>query len=86
VVTPVAIQRGSRRILSAILARVEKMVKGWKSLHLAVLHADDLPRAKMLLNMAKEAFNNEDIYLCELTPVMGVHIGPGLIGLGYYFE
>jgi len=86
VVAPVAIQRGSKRILSAILDRVEKMVRGWKKLRLAVLHADDLQRAEILLVMAKSTFNNNDIYLCELTPVMGVHIGPGLIGLGYYFE
>ncbi len=86
VVTPVAIQRGSKKILSAILARVEKMVRGWKRLRLAVLHADDLQRAKILMKMAEDTFNINDIYLCELTPVMGVHIGPGLIGLAYYFE
>jgi len=86
VVTPVAIQRSSKKLLSAIIDAVAQKVVGWKKIMLAVLHADDLDRAKMLSGMVKDAFAYQDIYLCELTPMMGVHVGPGVIGVGYYFE
>jgi DegV family protein with EDD domain len=86
VVTPIAIQRGSKKILSAIIDAVRQKVTGWETLRLAVMHADDPDRARLLMDMVKDAFKCDDIYLCELTPMMGVHVGPGLIGLGYYFE
>jgi DegV family protein with EDD domain len=86
VVMPVAVQRGPKKVLSAILEAVKKAVAGWKRLYLAVLHADDRQRAEVLLQMVGEIFQVEDVYLCEITPMMGVHVGPGLIGLGYYFE
>ena len=86
VVTPVAVQRGSKKILTAIIETVKSKVVGWKKLFLAIMHADDLERAKVLTNLVGEAFACEEIYLCELTPMMGVHVGPGVIGLGYYFE
>lgn len=86
VVMPVAVQRGPKKVLSVILATVKKAVAGWKRLYLAVLHADDKQRAEVLLQMARGIFQVDDIYLCEITPMMGVHVGPGLIGLGYYFE
>jgi fatty acid-binding protein DegV len=31
-------------------------------------------------------FNCLELHVSELTPVMGTHTGPGLLGLAYYVE
>ena len=31
-------------------------------------------------------FECQEIYITEFTPVMGVHTGPGLIGVAFYGE
>ncbi len=86
-VAPIAIQRGSKKILPAILETTQKKIEGWKKLRLAVFHADDLPRAEELRQMTRNALQfQEDISIDEFTPMMGVHTGPGVVGLGYYFE
>jgi fatty acid-binding protein DegV len=32
------------------------------------------------------AFDCQEIYITEFTPVMGVHTGPGLVGVAFYEE
>lgn len=61
----------------------EKTVKN-SPLHLAVMHADARANAKKVMDEIKKRFKPEEILLCEFTPVMGVHTGPGLVGVAFY--
>jgi DegV family protein with EDD domain len=54
--------------------------------HVAVLHADSLEEAHRLSRRVEEDFNCLELHVTELTPVMGTHTGPGLLGLAYYVE
>ncbi len=55
-------------------------------LHVAVMHADVPALARTLKQRIAAKFNCRDIFITEFTPVMGVHTGPGLVGVAFYGE
>ena len=61
----------------------QKVVKG-QPLHVAVMHADALDRAIALKNQVSSRFDCDELFITEFTPVMGVHTGPGVIGVAFY--
>ncbi len=61
----------------------QKVVKG-QPLHVAVMQADALDRAIVLRDQIASQFNCAELFITEFTPVMGVHTGPGVIGVAFY--
>ena len=55
-------------------------------MHAIVLHSDALQEAEMLKDHIAATFNCAEIYVRDFTPVMGVHTGPGLLGVAFYFD
>lgn len=53
-------------------------------LHVAVMHADALDNAIILKEQLSSRFDCAELFITEFTPVMGAHIGPGLIGVVFY--
>ena len=62
---------------------MKKVTKG-QPLHVAVMHADALDKAVALSNRISSQFDCDELIITEFTPVMGVHTGPGLIGVAFY--
>ncbi len=60
-----------------------KVVKG-QPLHVAVMHADVLDEATTLRNQIASQFDCAELFITEFTSVMGVHTGPGVIGIAFY--
>jgi DegV family protein with EDD domain len=85
-VTPVSQVRGENHALQAIVDHVARQVEGHRELHLAIMEADALEQAARLQELALQQLQPTEFFHTEFTPVMGVHTGPGLIGLGYYYE
>jgi len=85
-VTPVSRVRGENRALQAIVDQVARQVERHRKLHLAIMEADAPEQATRLQELALQQLQPTDFFHTEFTPVMGVHTGPGLIGLGYYYE
>lgn len=78
------------RIMKSAIDRMVKLmeaavVKG-EQLHVAVMHADAMNEAIILKDRITARFDCREIYVTEFTPVMGVHTGPGLIGIAFYRE
>ncbi len=63
----------------------QKVVKG-QTLHVVVMHADALDRAIKLRDQVASQFDCTELFITEFTPVMGVHTGPGVIGVAFYNE
>ena len=59
---------------------------GDRPVHVNVMHANSLPDAEALRQQIASQFNCAELLLSEFTPVMGAHIGPGLLGLAFYKE
>jgi DegV family protein with EDD domain len=77
--------RTTSRGIRIMLNEMEERVKG-RPVHVAVLHADALEAAGHLKRMVEERFDCLEIFTCTMTPVMGAHTGPGLLGLAFYPE
>ncbi|HEY7630827.1 MAG TPA: DegV family protein [Thermoleophilaceae bacterium] len=50
---------------------------GW-----VVQHIQSPEQAEKLVDACREIFNSEPVWVSEVGPVLGVHTGPGLLGVG----
>ena len=83
---PVGRARGETHALQAIVDYVVRQVDDYQVLDLAIMEADAQEQAARLEELALQKLRPTQIFHTEFTPVMGVHTGPGLVGLGYYYE
>jgi len=81
----VSVTRARRRSLDRILELLEQRVAG-RPVHLAVMHADVPEEAEQLRDEVRQRFDCVESIVTEFTPVMGVHTGPGLLGVAYFME
>lgn len=72
--------------IKQILKMMEQRADNKKPLHVAVMHADALGRARELSDEITKRFNCAELFTTEFTPVMGVHTGPGVIGVAFFSE
>lgn len=70
-----------RCILDIMAARVRE-----RPVHAAVIHADALNEAEWLRQEVACFFNCRELYVTDLTPVMGTHGGPGVLGVAWWSE
>ena len=63
-----------RRILEIMATRVRG-----RPVHAAVVHADALDKAERLRQEVASLFDCRELYVTDLTPVMGTHAGPGTL-------
>jgi fatty acid-binding protein DegV len=68
-------------MLDTMAARV-----GGAPVHVAVNHADEPAEAERLMQAIRERFTCRELLLADMTPGMGVHAGPGVLGIGFYVE
>ena len=80
----VALPRTIPGALKRILKLMEKKVAKGQPLHVVVMHADALDKAVALRNRISSQFDCAELFITEFTPVMGVHTGPGLLGIAFY--
>jgi fatty acid-binding protein DegV len=57
-----------------------------RPVHAAVLHADVLEEAEALREEIQRRFICSELYVTALTPVMGAHTGPGVLGVAFYVD
>jgi DegV family protein with EDD domain len=76
--------RGRVKSLAKLKEIVLEKTKG-KTVNLAVAHSDALDEAKVLYQelMESTSLKIKESWLGQIGPVMGVHAGPGLIGVAY---
>jgi len=82
----VALPRTISSAMERILKLMDKNVSKGQPLHVAVMHADALDRAETLKSRIASQFECNELFITEFTPVMGVHTGPGLLGVAFYGE
>ncbi len=65
------------RMIEYALERID----GRKPLHISIVHANAEERAGELLNMLKEKTDISSSYIGPVSPGVGVHLGPGTVGI-----
>ncbi len=77
--------RSKPRAMERVLNVIDREGEG-KPLHVIVMHAAVPEEATMLLARIRERFTCLETLSTALTPVIGAHTGPGLIGVAFYAE
>ena len=72
-------KKALRHVVDAVSAEVE----GKENIRIAALHAAAPDDAAALLQTARERMNPVEAHSGELSPVVGAHVGPGTVGLGW---
>ncbi len=80
-ITPIERVRTRRRAL-------ERMVDFARERHAdgadawVVQHIHDPDTARRLVDECRQVFGDDPVFVSEIGPVIGAHIGPGLVGMG----
>ena len=82
----VALPRTTKSAMNRMLKLMGQEVDKGQLLHVVVMHADAPDKAISLKNRIASQFQCDEIFITEFTPVMGVHTGPGLVGVAFYGE
>lgn len=82
---PVARPRARRRAIEVVLQSSLREI-GSRPVHLAVIHAAALREAEELEARMRERVTVVESFVVPVTPVIGAHTGPGLVGTAFYCE
>ena len=74
-------RKAVERMVEVVAERVGNM-----PVHAAVIHANAPAEAARLREEVRERFPYTELYLAELSPVIGTHVGPGTVGVAFYTE
>lgn len=78
--------RTRKKAFSRLVEIMRERIGRKRPLHASVFHAQALEEALALREEILRELQPQELYLTEFTPVMGVHTGPGVVGLAYYAE
>ncbi len=81
---PLAKAQTTSGALKRMLGIMKRRVIRGQPLHVAVMHADALDNAVALRDEISARFQCSELFVTEFTPVMGAHIGPGLVGVAFF--
>ncbi|NPA30784.1 MAG: DegV family protein [Chloroflexi bacterium] len=82
-VEPVEKVRSRKKALKRLVALAVDRIGGRQPVRVAVLHADAEEEAQRLLDMLKEHVTPVEEYITPASPTVGVHVGPGTVGITY---
>lgn len=85
-IEPLARIRTKRKAVEKLLDVVASDTEGKGKLHASVIHAAAPEDAEQFKEQVLERLDPVELISSELSPVVGTHTGPGLVGMGYYTE
>ena len=86
---PVARPRTGRRAVSRMVRLMAERVEGGggRRVHAVVMRtAETDARAAALRDAVESRFDCAELYDAEFTPVMGAHVGPGVVGAAFWSD
>lgn len=84
-IEPLERQRTRKRSISRLVEIMEQKVEK-KPLHVAIIHGNVPEEAKQLEQTVRSEFNCVEVLISDMGPVIGVHAGPGTLGLAFYIS
>jgi len=78
--------RTKKKAVARALEIIREDTSGKGPMHTAVLHAAAPEEASNFFDEVNSQFHPVENMLAEVSPVIGAHVGPGLVGLAYYTE
>jgi fatty acid-binding protein DegV len=84
IIVPLGQARTRRKAYAKILELMRDRNPADHPIKVAITHVAAPGQAELLLDMVKQAFDCRETLISELSPVLGVHTGPGLAGVNFF--
>jgi DegV family protein with EDD domain len=78
--------RTHKKALARVVELIDERTKGQKNIRLATLHGNNPDTAKFILEEASKRIDTIEEVFSEVSPVVGTHTGPGVVGLAYQYD
>ena len=78
--------RTKKKAIQTMLNHFYQDAKGESGIHLTVFHGVAEDDANEVMQEVTAKYHPADAVLAKLSPVIGVHTGPGTVGMAYYFS
>lgn len=85
-VYPAGQARSMGRVLERLVELMGEEIPAECRVRCIVMHAAEPAAATELADRLRAAYDCAEVHITGFTPVMGAHIGPGLIGVAFYGE
>ena len=75
--------RTRKKALMALVDYMGEKIPGWEAENdmVAIVHGDCLKDAQFVAEQVKERFHIPEVMINDINPSIGVHAGPGALGL-----
>ncbi len=77
--------RTKRKSWQRMIELAEEQANG-RPVHVGIVHANAPGAAQKFRDEVEQRLNCKEIFTVEFSPVIGVHVGPGTIGIALYAE
>jgi DegV family protein with EDD domain len=77
--------RTKKKALQRLIALAEQQADG-RPVHVGIVHANVPQAAQEFRDEVEKRLKYTEIFTVEFSPVIGVHVGPGTIGIALYVE
>jgi DegV family protein with EDD domain len=77
--------RTKHKALQRLIALAEEQANG-HPVHVGIVHANVPQAAQAFRDEVAQRLDCKEIFIVECSPVIGVHVGPGTIGIALYAE
>ncbi len=85
-IEPLASVRTKGKAVHRMLDQAQEEMRGKSKVHAAVLHAVAAAEAESVAEQVVSRLEPVEMIRAELGPVIGTHVGPGMVGVVYYAE
>lgn len=85
-VEPIGLVRTYTALIETLYRKFFERIKGIKNLRVAVLHGNALTHAEELAARIRSDFDPLELLVNSASPVVGLHTGPGALGLCGYVD
>ncbi len=82
-VEPVEKVRTRKKAVKRLVNLAVERMAGREPVRVAVLHADVEDEARQIMDMLNTHIQPVEAYITPVSPVVGVHVGPGTVGITY---
>ena len=79
----IAQARSRKGAVDKMLSLMRDRIPSDKPVQVCVMHADAIDEAEAFRNVIEERFECREMLMTPFTPVMGVHSGPGVLGVAF---
>lgn len=83
VIVPYEKVRTEKKAVAKIKALLEADLTTGKNVSIAVIHGNCLDKAEPIAEELREKYPEASVYISHFGPVIGTHLGPGSLGIGW---